>query len=165
MVFCQAALANTLPELESCERSFAMTKVEVTTWPLPLGTWRSPGSWVSLRLAGVKWGGEATSKGGHEERFRGSKGDGVAAIGGPGRATGLTRAQEGFAAQGAAGVAEEGSSRQLVPVDAFLPLSGILSLVFWLSRALPLRGAETNLRTPCAFRPPWHHRALGSGAT
>lgn len=40
-----------------------------------------------------------------------------------------TRAQKGFATQGAAGVAKEGSLRQLVPVDTFLSLSSILSLV------------------------------------
>lgn len=62
------------------------------------------------------------------EQIRGSEGKWPPS-GRAGWATGLTRAQKGLATQWAAGVVEEGPLSQLVPVDTFLPLSGILSLV------------------------------------
>lgn len=67
-----------------------------------------------------------------------------------GWATRLTRAQKRFATQGAAGVAKDGSSSQLVPVDTFLPLSSILTLVLQKHWALALFGTEGGMRMPCA---------------
>lgn len=55
-----------------------------------------------------------------------------------GWATGLTRAQKRFATQRAAGVAREGSSSQLVPVDTFFPFSRILTFVLLMHWGLPL---------------------------
>lgn len=86
----------------------------------------------------MKWDEDATGKGGHEREGEAIKERKWLPTRGLGRATGLTRAQKGFATQGAAGVAEEGSLRQLVPVDTFLPLSSILTLVLCRRWVLPL---------------------------
>lgn len=71
----------------------------------------------------------AKSKGGHESDLEEVKQRRWLPSGGTGWATRLTRVQKEFAAQGAVGVAEEGSSCQLVAVDTFLPLSSILTFV------------------------------------
>ena len=82
-----------------------------------------------------------------------------------GWATGLTRAQKRFATQRAAGVAREGSSSQLVPVDTFFPLSRILTFVLLMHRGLPLLGTGVDLRMSCVSLPTWNHRALGPGTS
>ena len=80
-----------------------------------------------------------------------------------GWATGLTRTQKRLATQRAAGVAREGSSSQLVPVDTFFPLAHILTFVLLMHRGLALLGTEVDLRMPCASIPTWNYRALGPG--
>ena len=69
-----------------------------------------------------------------------------------GWATGLTRAQKRFATHRAAGVAREGSSSQLVPVDTFFPLSRILTFVLLMHWGLPCWGQRWTLECPvCPF--------------
>lgn len=122
------------------------------------------GAEVISPLARAKWDEDAKSKGGRQRDFKEVKERKWLPSSGTGWATGLTGAQKGLAAQGAAGVAREVSVCQLVPIDTLLPLLSILTLVLERQRALPLWGMEVGLRMPWVRRPTLNHRALGPGS-